>query len=49
VAKRNFALGLIEEKYADFDPTLATEMLAEHHGLAVSHETLRKWMMGHGL
>ena len=47
--KRDYVLGLIEEKYADFGPTLAAEMLAEHHGLTVSRETLRKWMTGAGL
>ena len=41
-AKRDYVLDLIEEKYADFGPTLAAEMLAEHHGFSVSSETLRK-------
>jgi len=27
-----------------FEPTLAAEMLAEHHGFKVSRETVRKWM-----
>ena len=31
-AKRDFAMALIKESYADFGPTLAAEMLAEHHG-----------------
>ena len=43
-AKRDYALSLIKENYADFGPTLAAEMLAEHHGFKVSRETLRKWM-----
>lgn len=40
---------MIRENYADFGPTLATEMLAERHGLRVSRETLRKWMAADGL
>lgn len=43
-AKRDYALSLIKESYADFGPTLAAEMLAEHHGFKVSRETVRKWM-----
>jgi len=48
-ARRDYALSLIEESYADFGPTLAAEMLAEHHGLKVSRETVRKWMVEAGL
>lgn len=48
-AKRAFALALIKESYADFGPTLAAEMLAEHHGFKVSRETLRKWMVDDGI
>ena len=48
-AKRDFAMALIKESYADFGPTLAAEMLAEHHGLKVSRETLRKWMVEDGI
>jgi hypothetical protein len=33
-----------QENYPDFGPTLAAEMLAEHHGFRFSRETLRKWM-----
>ncbi len=46
-AKRDYALSLIKESYADFGPTLAAEMLAEHHGFKVSRETVRKWMWPH--
>ena len=35
--------------YADFGPTLAAEMLAQKHGLKVSRETLRGWMIETGL
>jgi biotin operon repressor len=31
--------------YRGFGPTLATEYLAEKHGIAVSRETVRRWMM----
>ncbi len=47
--KRDYALGLIKENYPDFGPTLAAEMLAEHHGFRVSRETLRKWMQDDGI
>jgi hypothetical protein len=40
---------LVKEKYEDFGPTLAAEMLAEHHGFKVSRETLHKWMQDAGL
>jgi transposase len=43
------ALALVRGCYADFGPTLAAEVLAEKHGLRVSRETLRKWMVDAGL
>lgn len=42
-------VALVKENYKDFGPTLAAEMLAEHHGFKVSRETLRKWMTNDGL
>ena len=48
-AKRDYALSLIKDNYPDFGPTLAAEMLAEHHGFKVSRETVRKWMQEDGL
>lgn len=48
-AKRDYAMALVAENYKDFGPTLAAEMLAEHHGFKVSRETLRKWMVEDGL
>jgi helix-turn-helix protein len=36
-------LRLYARHYGDFGPTLATEKLAERHGLFVSKETLRGW------
>ena len=43
------AVELVGREYADFGPTLASEYLQQHHGIAVSRETLRKWMMRAGL
>jgi len=48
-AKRDYAVSLIKENYPDFGPTLAAEMLAEHHSFKISRETLRKWMQEDGL
>lgn len=39
----------MRREYADFGPTLASEYLKRHHGIAVSRKTLRKWMMRAGL
>src|SRR5918998_4457822 len=46
---RDRALALVRSTYADFGPTLAAETLAQRHGLRVSRETLRKWMIDAGL
>lgn len=43
-AVREQALELIRERYGDYGPTLASEMLAQEHGMAVNRETLRQWM-----
>jgi len=40
---------LVKTKYADFGPTLATEVLLDKHELRVGRETLRRWMMAEGL
>src|SRR3954470_6148655 len=42
---RGLALAIVRERYRDFGPTLAAEKLAQAHGLRVSRETLRGWMM----
>jgi transposase len=42
-------LTLYAQRYADFGPTLATEKLAEHHGIPISDETLRRWLRAAGL
>ncbi len=43
------ALGLIQDHYADFGPTLACEKLRECHGVMVSKETIRRLMIEAGL
>lgn len=47
--KRDYILSLVRSDYPDFGPTLAAEKLAERHGIRVSSETLRQWMMAVGL
>jgi DNA-binding Lrp family transcriptional regulator len=44
-AEQQRAVKLVEQEYRDFGPTLASEYLSERHGIAVSRETLRGWMM----
>ena len=41
---RQRALGLVRERYGDYGPTLASEVLAQEHGVVVNRETLRQWM-----
>jgi hypothetical protein len=43
------ALTLYEKQYGDFGPTLAAEKLAERHGITVSDETLRGWLLAKGV
>jgi hypothetical protein len=40
---------LSDAKLRDFGPTLASQYLAKKHGIAVSKETMRRWMMQAGL
>jgi len=46
---RDRALSLVRERYADFGPTLAHQKLTEEHGLSLSVETLRLWMIKAGI
>ena len=46
---QSYAIDLIRERYADFGRSLATEKLAESHGMRVCAETLQKWMIAAGL
>lgn len=48
-AVREEAKATVRREYWDFGPTLAREKLAERHGIEVSVETLRQWMMEAGL
>ncbi len=48
-AVREQAVDLVRGRYADFGPTLAWEKLTEQHGVALSRETLRRWMIEAGL
>jgi transposase len=42
-------LTLYEKRYGDFGPTLATEKLAERHGITLSDETVRRWRRERGV
>ena len=42
---RTLVISLVRDKYPDFGPTFACEKLRELHELALSAETLRKWMV----
>lgn len=46
---RQQALDLIMERYRDFGPTLATEKLAELHGMKLSDESVRQIMIEAGI
>ena len=46
---RQEGLGTVRSRYEGFGPTLAHEKLTELHGLQLSVETLRHWMIEDGL
>ncbi len=46
---RGKVLFLYEERYWDFEPTLAREKLLERDGIRISDETLRRWLIEAGL
>jgi hypothetical protein len=46
---RREALATVRSQYEGFGPTLAHEKLTERHGLRLSVETLRHWMIEDGL
>ncbi len=46
---RQMAIAYVTERYRDFGPTFASQMLLERHSLRVSRETLSKWMSEEGL
>ena len=45
---RNHVLSLIRSRYLDFGPTLISEMIEEFHGMKISRETIRQWMIKAG-
>lgn len=49
VAVRDHFLGLVQDQYRDFGPTLAHEKLTAVHDFRHSVETLRQWMITAGL
>ena len=48
-AHRARVIDTYREQYADFGPTFAAEKLQARDGLAVDHETLRRWLIDEGL
>lgn len=44
-AEQERAVQLVKKEYSDFGPTLASEYLSQRHGIGVSRETLRGWMI----
>ena len=42
-------LRLYAQRYGDLGPTLAVEKLAERHGIVISVETLRSWLLEKGV
>jgi len=42
---QTYAVGLVTDLYNDFGPTFALEKLREIHGVMISRETLRTWMI----
>ncbi len=46
---RQAVLDVVRDQYKDFGPTLANEKLRERHGIAISTETLRVWMVAEEL
>lgn len=46
---RDYVLALIKQHYPDFGPTFALEKLEDDHGVSLSKETLRKWMIEAGI
>ena len=47
--RKRQAITLLHKHYADFGPTLASEKLAERHGVILSKETVRQMMIAEGL
>jgi transposase len=48
-AQQEKAIELYRSTYRGFGPTFLAEKLGENHGIWVSHDTLRRWLIGEGL
>lgn len=48
-AEREKAMALYRSSYRGFGPTLLAEKLGADHGIWVSHDTVRRWLIGEGL
>ena len=48
-SERERALALYRDRYRGFGPTLWSEKLGADHGIWVSHDTTRRWLIGEGL
>ena len=46
---RSRIMALVHTHYSDFGPTLACEYLQSQHGVTLSSETLRQWLIADGL
>ncbi len=46
---RNQVVALYQERYWGFGPTFAAEKLRALHGIAIDHETLRRWLRAKGV
>jgi len=42
-------LGIVRDRYVDFGPTLVAEKLCEKHDIALSDETIRRWLTEAGI
>jgi len=54
-SNRGYSRGIREQvcklywkQYADYGPTLFSEMLVKNHSIDVNHETVRRWLMASG-
>jgi transposase len=48
-AQKDKTLELYRSTYRSFGPTLLAEKLGKDHGIWVSHDTVRRWLIGEGL
>jgi transposase len=48
-SQKERAMALYRERYADYGPTLAAEILAKEDGVKVSVSALRRWLLAAGL